>query len=369
MSLLDPLRRPASLPPSKVDIGRALRDGRRRERNRRALAVAAAAIAVGATIVGVSAFALDRRAPAPPADETPSPSGCSVHRLPTPGDDPGTVAAVDPGGGYAVGRLDTDGRVLVWASGVLQVTENAPQPDPSPAAVNAAGIVVGNSGTGPWMLRDGAFKRLATPPGAEQVMVAAINAGGDIAGTATTGKTGRIVRWNAAHPDQVTYVTSAATPAVATAIGDDGTIVGTQGGAQAARWSPDGTVRPLNRPSGRPALGASGLAGDWAFGFYEDSGMWFNHGVRWNLRTGESKELGDFAPGAIDATGRMFGTRMLGPENTPPALWRDGEVLDLPVLSPGQSATVTSASADGRLVAGFLFKAKNDPIVAVRWAC
>ncbi|MEU7871241.1 hypothetical protein [Dactylosporangium sp. NPDC049140] len=386
--LLSPLLRRPELPPSKVDIERALRSGRRRERGRRLLAVAAAAIAVGVTVAGIAALGPRHRA-APPAHETPRPtapsrSGCSVHRLPTPGDRPATVDAVDPDGRYAVGTLDgADDSVMVWAAGVLQVLEGTPRPNASPVAVNASGVVVGNAGDEaapiPWMLKDHVFTALAWPPGAQSVTVAGINAAGDIAGTATWEQNGqatkaRIVRWNAARPDVVTYVTSNPAVAVAAAIGADGTIAGlgrdgASGDTRAYLWAPDGTPRALERSPGRPALGATGIAGDWVIGYYEDGSTWFNQGLRWNLRTGEVRELGDFAPGAIDTSGRMFGSLMRGADETPPARWKDGKTSELPVLSAGQSAVVTSASADGRLVAGRLQRAKNDPVVPVRWSC
>ncbi|WP_433213695.1 hypothetical protein ACQP00_02445 [Dactylosporangium sp. CS-047395] len=370
MNPLAPLRVPADLPPSKVNLDRALRDGRRRQRNRRVLAVATAAIAVGATLIGVSAFALERPS-SPPADD-PLPTGCSVHRLPAPG--PGTAVGVDPAGGYAIGGLDDkpqDG-VLLWAAGVLQVLEGAPL-NAYPAAVNASGVVVGNGGEAtsiPWMLKDHTYTRLALPPDAKSVTVSDINASGDIIGTAAWDAKSRIVRWNAARPGEFTYVTT--TPAVARAasIADDGTILGDAGDAGAYVWRPDGTGEALKLPDGRPAGGATQLAGDWAIGWYDD-GAWTNHGVRWNIQTGAATLLDTFIPAAIDATGAMVGVVRNDDDHeySPPAAWRDGKVLDLPVLEAGQSATVMSMTADGHMAVGWLFRAKNDPITPVRWSC
>ncbi|WP_433055459.1 hypothetical protein [Dactylosporangium sp. CS-033363] len=374
MNPLAPLRVPADLPPSKVSIDRALRDGRRRRRNRRVLAVATAAIAVGATLISVSAFALDRPA-APPADD-PLPTtrnGCSVRPLPTPG--PGTAVGVDPAGGFAIGGLDDtpqDG-VLLWAAGVPQALDGAPL-NAYPAAVNASGIVVGNGGDAatsiPWMLKDHAYTRLALPPDAKSVAVTGINASGDIIGTAAWDAKARIVRWNASRPGEVTYVTTTPAIARASSIGDDGTIVGDVGDGGAYVWHPDGTGEALKLPNGRPAAGATQIAGDWAIGWYDDGG-WTNHGVRWDLRTGRPTALGAFIPGAIDTSGQMFGIVRNDDDHeySPPAAWRDGKVLDMPVLEPGESAVVTSMTADGRMAVGWLFHAKNDPITPVAWTC
>jgi len=391
---LTPLMRPQAMPPSKVDIMRAVAEGRRRERSRRLLTVAAA-VAVGAALIGVSAFALDRRPPQigdelpPSSTVAPTRNGCGVQRLPTPGNDPATVVAVDPAGRYAVGALDElpgaepgEGVVLLWADGVLQPVAGAPMPHPLPAGVNAAGVVIGNSANAstsvPWMLKDGTFTRLATPPDADRVSADGIDAAGDIVGTASWQQGGRdtkarIVRWSVARPDQVTYLTTSPTIARASSVADDGTIVGhgMQPGndPQPYVWRPDGTPRLLERSDGKPATGATRTAGDWAIGYYEDGSTWFDQGVRWNLRTGEVRELGTFVPGALDASGRMFGVVMRSTQDTPPAVWKDGTVLELPVLSDGQSAVVTSTSTDGRTTVGWLSRSKNDPIVPVRWTC
>ncbi|MFI5906185.1 hypothetical protein [Dactylosporangium sp. NPDC051541] len=362
---LTPLRLTEDLPPSKVDIARAVRDGRRRERNRMLLA-AAACVVVGAVVIGATAFAADRRPAPPPADEFVL-NGCEVQRLPT----SGTFAAAS--NQYLAGALD--GTILLWSNGTLRQIEDAPQPDPTPAAVNDSGAVVGNSGdNAPWLMQDGRFTPLATPPDTTRVSVAAINANGFIVGTAwTPDSKARIVRWNVAHPDQVEYVTTSPAVAYAAGIGADGTIVGrgqdAPGDFHAYAWTADGTPMPLNRANGRPAGGASAIAGDWAVGSYEDGSTWFDQGVRWNLRTGEAVDLGTFVPSGVDTTGRMFGVLMNGVDETPPAWWKNGEVLLLPVLSAGESATVSSMSPDGQTAAGWLYRAKNDPVTPVRWRC
>ncbi|MFG2044739.1 hypothetical protein [Dactylosporangium sp. NPDC048998] len=392
---LKPLMRPQPMPPSKVDIKRALAEGRRRERSRRLLAVAAVAVAVGATLIGVSAFAPDRRPPQIGDETPPSPTvvrtrnGCGVQRLPTPGGAPAVVGAVDPAGRYAVGTLDGDsggeqgaGVVLLWTDGVLQPVAGAPLPYPHPAGVNAAGVVVGNSQgestSVPWMLKDGTFTRLATPPDADTVSAEGINAAGDIIGTASwqdgsRATRARIVRWNVARPEQFAYVTTSPTIARASGVADDGTVFGRgmEPGhdPQPYVWRPDGTPRLLKRSGGKPAYGVTQIAGDWAIGYYEDGSTWFDQGVRWNLRTGEVRELGTFVPGGVDASGRMFGVVMRSIDDAPPALWTDGAVLEMPVLSDGQSAVVTSMSADGRTAVGWLSRSKNDPVLPVRWTC
>ncbi|MGI5239868.1 hypothetical protein [Dactylosporangium sp. CA-139066] len=389
---LTPLMRPQPMPPSKVDIVRALTEGRRRERSRRLLAVTAVGVAVGAVLIGVSAFALERQPPqiaTPRPTAAPTRNGCDVQRLPTPGDGPATVVAVDPAGRYAVGALDERpdaeqgrGTVLLWTDGVLQPVDGAPLPNPYPSGVSTAGVVIGNSGGAdtsvPWILKDGTFTTLATPPGAGMVSAEGINAAGDIVGTARWQEGGRdtkarIVRWSVAHPEQFAYVTTSPAIARAASVADDGTVAG-QGlepgnDPQSYVWGPDGTPRLLTRSDGAPAHRANHIAGDWAIGSFEDGSTWFDQGVRWNLRTGEARELGTFVPGAVDASGRMFGVVMRSADDTPPALWEDGTVLEMPVLSDGESAVVTSMSADGRTAVGWLTRSKNDPVVPVRWTC
>ncbi|GAA3448720.1 hypothetical protein [Dactylosporangium matsuzakiense] len=372
---LTSLRFDGDLPPSKVDIDRAVRTGRRRERRRRAL-LASAGIAGCALLVSGMLVAQDRR---PPAD-TAVKNGCQVQRLPTPGNAPGTVTATS--GRYAVGVLDnpTGDPLLLWDDGRLRPVTGTPRPDPTPVAVDDSGTVVGNSGDkDPWLLRDGGFTHLATPAGATRTIATAINAKGSVIGTATwldadgRATQARTVRWSVADPGRFQYVATDPALAYVSGINGDDVIVGraSAGGTDyhAFAWTPDGTAVRLNRIDGKPAESAFQVAGDWAIGSYDDGSTWFSHGVRWNLRTGEHIEFDTFVPSAVDASGTMVGTVMNSADDTAPARWKDGAVLMLPVLSAGQSATMTSMSSDGRVAVGWLFRDKNDPVVPVRWLC
>jgi uncharacterized membrane protein len=361
------LRAPEHLPPSKVDILRALADGRRRERNRRVLAVTAVAVAVGATLAGVSAFAAQRGGGPIPADETPTPpaparNGCTVQRLATPGDRPASVSAVDPGGTTIAGNLDetaagkADDWLLLWTDGRVRLLDDAPQPHPRAAGLLGQ-TIVGNSGGGPWLFTDGRFTPLARPPlpGAT-VTVVGLNATGDIVGNAVSPAESRIVTWTVAHPERFGYLSLTGTQGISAGIADDGTVYGRLADGRAYLWPRDGAASELPPPGSN----ATASAGDWFVGTAEGD----VRGWRWNNRSSAGQDLGTFVPGAVDETGRMFGTDVRSPVGPPPLMWRDGTTLELPVLATGQSASIAGASRDGRVVGGRL-----QALTPVRWSC
>ncbi|MEV0721870.1 hypothetical protein AB0I37_03710 [Micromonospora purpureochromogenes] len=127
--LLAPLR-DVPLPPSAVDLPRAVRDGRRRVRRRRIAATATAGLAVVAVLAAAPALVgrADRPTPVTPV-RTPSPTATAV---PMPATAP---AAFDPARQYAefgwVPPVMTD-RTVRTGTAQLALTASAPQTSPRP---------------------------------------------------------------------------------------------------------------------------------------------------------------------------------------------------------------------------------------------
>src|SRR5690348_4049891 len=113
------------VPPTRVDLQRAIADGRRRSR-RRAIAGAAFAVLVVAGAAGVVTSRVTGDAPpapipaAPPSKAAAPPTGCAVETYAVPaGRTGGVINAIDDTGRYLVGALYT-GTVPVpvrWQNG------------------------------------------------------------------------------------------------------------------------------------------------------------------------------------------------------------------------------------------------------------
>ncbi|WP_326561026.1 hypothetical protein [Micromonospora sp. NBC_01796] len=196
-------------PPSRVDIGALVRNGRRRARRRRLVAVTATAlVTIGA--VAVVPVAVDvvnqpeQQRPvatggaAQPEDVPLEPAACTAHQLPLPDMTiRSEVFGGDPSGRFLVGTAsDKRGQSVVvrWDRGQL-TTLKVPVEQPTQLVVNSRGDVAGDGYVGPaekgrsiaWVYRNDAFVNL--PTGGGQVFaVAGINERGDILGTVQGGK-------------------------------------------------------------------------------------------------------------------------------------------------------------------------------------
>src|SRR6185437_7961176 len=185
MSDLHDLMTAVDLPPGRVDIGRAVADGRRRSRRRAVLGAGAAVLVVAGSFTAVQQVA--RRsvpvpvpipAASPPASPAPPP-GCTVETYAQ----SGTVEAVDESGQYLVGTAPNP---VLWKDGKPTPLAGATG---TPTAVNGSGVVVGYDSNDQdqfrgWVWRDGHLTRLGKATGYKWTMPTAINAQGDIVGYA-----------------------------------------------------------------------------------------------------------------------------------------------------------------------------------------
>ncbi|MCX5117193.1 hypothetical protein OG992_08365 [Micromonospora sp. NBC_00362] len=376
------LLRAAPVPEPRVDLSRAVRDGRRRRRRRRVGGIAALVVLAGVGVVGAVQVGATTGppGPTPPAlAVTPENTGsiaprppvtCQASWLPQPVKGPVAVAkSVDPTGRHIVGDIGTgqeDGRVVLWTDGrpvVLPATAR------HAAAVNTRGYVVGTNGDGTgWLYRDGKLRFLATPPGYDTVLVHAINGRGDIVGTADrSDDSHQAVRWSTDHPQKYRLVGQRGSSA--TGITEDGTIVGTVG-EQPYRWTPQGVGATLAVPDGYPRASVESARGEWAIGMVpgdQRSGAVQMLPVRWNLTTGAVSLLPFPGASAIAGSGDV-----LVADGAPLVVAPDGTSRRLagrPEVRATEAGTYTAEaiSDDGLTVVGAVYE--NRAYRPLVWRC
>jgi hypothetical protein len=376
--------------PPRVDLSAVMVEGRRRRRRRHAGQAAIAVVAVGAvlTAVPVGLATVHHRRPAPsavasprPTEPTPEPSPtsvtCVLQELPVPaGANRSDVTGMDPTGRYVVGRVYPDGHpkdAVIWHDD-LPETVAMPGSLPQLTDVTSAGVAVGGAYNGrtmvPYIYRDGRLTKLAAPAGTTAV---AIGDQGTIGGTqeAKPG-TDYPIRW--ATPTSTGTrlpLPSASWHGVVNDVDADGTIIGTISDgptsilSRVMVWHPDGTTSQLPLPA---IAGVNGLVAT---------------SIRHGVITGEylistPHEL-DFFPFSYDlATGRF--TKLAGwvisGNGTgwvvgvgPFASSASTGLIKLPNLG-GKPASdrATKISDDGHTIAGFVSDT-NGVDHAVVWRC
>jgi hypothetical protein len=384
------------VPPSRVDVHRAMADGRVRRR-RRAWLTSGGAAAAFAVFAGAALQVTGPGTGTGPPAALPV-AGCRVEplALPTaPGGGTVQVAAIDPTGRFVVGVQDIGqrtSRVILWTDGVPAFLY---APDHSaPVGVNGSGTVIGLSrAVGSWVYRNGASIPI-TAPGTSQVSVHAINERGDIAGmvfgeaaaaspsgpagpsasataggaktAATAPPAGSNVKeayaavWPAQQPHRPRKL-EAPGPATVNDIGDDGTVVGAVGRlVEPYLWTPDGTGRALRRPAGVGESQAVRVAGGWAVGFAvekapavpganDEKPTLTTTPLRWRLDTGAVDQL----PGNGLPAGLTPGGVVIFGDGTGPGTIFDGKQLRaLPHPDGLDQINLVGISDDGRLIAG-----------------
>jgi uncharacterized membrane protein len=255
-------------------------------------------------------------------------------------------------------------------------------------ALSASGIAVGGLGEGGAdafrTTADGSVVKLRKPSGALQVSASGINAAGDIVGEASMpGKKFRAVLWRHTALDApVLLPTPPGKSSSAHGITDDGRIVGDlDQGATPYLWNADGTGVALPTPPGLPGGVPLRIAGDWVTGlvgylsikgFDPDTGRRMGPGTlrpaRWQLSTGtvQPLEAADVFNGSghITADGTMTIDRF-----TDAALWRGGALTPLPAPPGYNHVSITSVSADGRVLAGGAVKTTGGSAEPFLWTC
>lgn len=385
---------------SRVDVSRAISDGRRRRRIRRwagvgataavtAVAVASVPLVTGA-LAGDDASATGSIAattpPTAPPDVTP-PTACTVSRLPIPGGHPmSLVTGADSTGRLLLGRAYPQGHsgkypVVIWDNGVPR-TVDVPGVDQSLQDANSAGVAVGtgwrNAGPLPYVYRHGKVSQL---PGVTTGEAVAINEAGVIVGQRGDGPESIPVIWRSATEPAQDLPLPSGWYGNAVAVGENGSVVALLRNAgqklpQAYLWGPDGKGRSLPKPSGREYFRPYSIHHNWVYGVANSDESFANGGrdrsltpVQLDLTTGQYTRLPavDMMPSEANSSGWLVGSTEKGR-----AVFSTGEgLLTLPDLDNHNSSTAniaTTISDDGRIVAGQGDDA-NGVIQPVVWHC
>lgn len=298
--LLRPLAgEPAGQP--RLDVGRAMREGRRLRRRRWWSGLTGFAAVTGTVVAGGVLLApIGDSGPRPeppdlPADP-PVPTSCTGSRLPAKNYDVVSIGGGDNGGRWLAGTgspttLRND-RVLVWRDGALVADLPSPRPDYAPTDVNRAGVAVGPG----WFYRDGRLHRL---PGTGTVRGVAINDDGVIAGEVVQGGRARPARWASTKdkPELLDLPPNTRGDASIRDIDDEGYVAGVID-HRAYLWSPDGTVREIVPPigGGRPSSPQGGanfivaaMRNGWIYGDMDSAEGSFAY--RYEPRSGTWQQL------------------------------------------------------------------------------
>jgi hypothetical protein len=362
--------------PARLDVPRAMADGRRRRRTRWwATGVAVAALTATSVAGGTLAVAaIDRSDPAPRRLITPAPSlsvaaprvsgpaACTVTRLPTAGVAKAVVTGGDPTGRYLVGRLyrtsdrDFNRGLVVWRDGRIVAETRMPGGDGAIEDINADGVGVGYSLSGedpiPYAYRDGRMSRLKGGSGTTH----AVNRTGVIVGQVGE----QAARWESATaaPEKL-KVPAGTRVSTAIDIAEDGTILGTVESARSTieqtgyLWRPDGTGDYLPLPImdnvRADFFWPESINNGWVTGRGgkdDTNGTWFAY-FRYRIDAGRYQRLPDEAgmPARVAANGWVLAA------GASPTIISDLGVTRLPGYRKEQEYQLSSFSDDG-LVAG-----------------
>ncbi|RSM56666.1 hypothetical protein DMB66_33785 [Actinoplanes sp. ATCC 53533] len=390
-ALLSPLAgEPAG--PSRIDVARAMAEGRRRRRTRWwtsgvAVVVLTATSAAGGTLA-FSAAGRPTPAPSRPiASPAPSiaaspagPRDCTVTRLPTDGIRKAVVTGGDSSGRWQIGRTYPPGRgqaqqLVVWKDGELVDEIKIDGSNPSLQDINSRGDVVGVVDERPYAYSAGRTTRLAGGAGS----AAAINDAGVVVGSLGSGSGNRPVRWSSvtARPQRLP-MPAGSSPGVAVDVDEAGNVLGAidiEGKEGTGYlWLADGTARlmPMPEMDGRradlfwPAAIRNGwVVGQGAVGTPNPTALAF---FRYQIATNRYERLptASGVPTRVAANGWVLGEAEL-PVITNAA----GATTVLPRYPKAQGRQdylVTSYSDDGLSAAGYAVGTdlQNQPLL---WRC
>ncbi|WP_250001968.1 hypothetical protein [Actinoplanes sp. M2I2] len=388
--------------PSAIDVGKAMRDGRRRRRRWWTGGSTLAAVLVAALTGGV--LVATQQTPRPGPDLPPDPvlpAACTAGPLPTGPHESAEVSGGDPSGAWLVGMSDAhlptppvSHSVLLWHNGEL-VADVRPRdvrkgsPGVRMNDVNGSGVAVGSDPRGnsdPWVLENGEVRKLAGAPGEAN----AINDAGVIAGRSGPPGQRRPVRWTSPDAEPTPLPVPAGLGNVqptVTDIAPDGTIIGEIGG-RAYLWWPDGTSGYVGLPTveGRKADGFLPMAFShgWLYGtlflpMAEPSPAGFLGGeardtpiYRYDLRSRIWQKLADWQM-ETQVAGTFHGQFMAAE----PKVFVGRQVLSLPaypapIMDGTANFLIENVSDDARTVAGTALSGVADPskpAVPVIWRC
>ncbi|MEV4641615.1 hypothetical protein AB0J80_30150 [Actinoplanes sp. NPDC049548] len=382
--------------PARMDVARAMAEGRRRRRTRwwasaTAIVALTATTAAGGTL---AVAALDRPAPAPRTVATPAPSvtaaapparprDCRVTRLPTDGVKKALVTGGDPSGRWHVGRTyptrgDMSYPLVVWRDGKLAATVEIGGSDQELADINSHGVAVGSSfvpESRPYVYADGKATQLKGGEGA----ASAINERGVIVGSLGPALEGMPARWTSrtAQPQQLP-VPAGTQAGAAIDIDETGTVLGTveAKGKEGTGylWFADGSSRkmPLPDVDGTKAdmFWPAAIRDGWVVGssVIDSAGSRSFKTFRYRIATGRYERLPDDSGRAekVAANGWVLGTASL------PVITSEGGVATVlpqyPKAAENPNYLVSSFSDDGLIAAGYVIgdDVQNQPLL---WRC
>ncbi|WP_433380549.1 hypothetical protein ACQPZX_15505 [Actinoplanes sp. CA-142083] len=355
-------------PATKVDLDRAVRDGRRTRRRRNWGTAAAAATVVAAVVIGGVTLVQragrpqEKPAPAPAAPADPTvPTSCTATALPAGKTKSVSIVGGEPTGRWYVGTQNpmasrTTGTVI-WHDGRL-VTELAGRGEIRMFAVNSSGIAVGYDALHPVYIRDGVE---VTMKGASQPK--AINSSGVVVGEGNPADTSASfgARWSSpdAEPERLPDI-DGRTAEGAYLVADDGLVIGNSADRGALLlWYPDGRTKAVSMPAGAPMFHPVAYRNGWIYVELLGSG-----GYRYAPATGVWQQLGENAtvvPGnSASAHPQVFVGRQPFALPIPPG------------LPPNAAFDITAMSDDARHFGGYTLGIAADltfPSGAFTWTC
>jgi len=368
-TLLRPLAGEPAGPP-RIDLPRAMREGRRLRRRRWGSGIAALLATLAAVLVG-SNLLLAPAAPAPTPTPKPTlppdpvvPAACTVSPLPDGGHRSVAVTGGDSTGRWHVGTATPNagdkGPMLIWHDGKLVAQIAPPNGDARLHDINSSGVAVGSNNsdwdTYPFVYRNGKIERLKGGRG----VASAINDAGEIVGTIGVNNR-HPVRWKTADAEPETLpMPPGATIQFVLDVAPDGTISGMYL-SDTFVWSPDGKVRKLTPPTpdGIFRPGSESFGFGWLYGVSLQAGVY-----RYEPHTGTWQHLTDAGhkaqfPGTGSGDAQVSGKDEL-------SVFVGRQVLRLgrnPIKDqPGNySFEITTISADGHVVAAFANSLHENP--------
>ncbi|MFG2042953.1 hypothetical protein [Dactylosporangium sp. NPDC048998] len=357
------------LPPSKVDLRRAVRAGRRRKRARAATAAGLTCVAVLAAVTVVNRAFVAAGPPQRPAattSATPFEVQPPVTGYATAPATPGVSCVVgdetvlgvdatsagtfvfDPTGRVGVGRQTVGdhafGDYLRSVGG--RVEHVAPQGD--------TGEVIAVGTNGDFVTRNGRYSGGKFTP---LPTVKSANSHGDVISDGEVGPAGGELRSLQTPPGYA---------AVAIAINEDGIVagyvnrkVGELSDSAPVVWDRTGRLlRQLPVPADARSLLMTDITGDWVLA----------RGVRWNLKTGAIDVIDDIWARFVDTQGRVYGDQ---PQLSPPhpGYWANGKAGVLPVDGREWVGMISAVSDDGSRIVGRIGVEATGEWRAAVWSC
>lgn len=364
-----------AVPPSRVDVGRAMADGVVRKRRRAILAIGAVAGTVAVAVVVVPAVTTGPQ-PAPGhirrSDPPAAPlwTNCRPEPLPPPaGAERMLLAAIDPSGRYVVARQsDGTGAVILWTDGAASVVDRSGM---VVRDVNRSGMMVGSKDGRVWLYRDGGWSDLGVSG-----QPWALNDRGDILGV---DRDRRLVVWPAGHLDRPRILAGGVTNYVVPYydIADDGTVAAPASDDRPRVWAPDGTARELSLLPGLTGGIVTRLNGGWAVGIGHrpdpnrsklGTAISVEVPLRWRLDTGTVEELPIAVPDTIAGVTARGEAVFNGVTRPVTVVAPDGTRDELPPAGDEPRTLVIGVSDDGRTIAGDAY-GKADESVPYVWRC